>query len=109
MLDTFEWVLLILNVFAIRVMIYVGISARRRHKKHLLNLIFIRMRRMDPVVFVKRKKHFLPLRYKSKWVAVGTHDLGWQVGSNMGWREEMEMLDEYYAKELKGQSGTTGP
>ena len=101
----FEWVLTVINATSLIFMVGVLIASRRRHKRHLINLIFIRMKRMDPVVFIKRRR-------RKKWRAVGTHELGWEVGTEMGWKEEMDLLDEYYNKKMaemqRGSGSTAG-
>ncbi len=66
---------------------------RRRHKKHEIHMVWLRMQRMDPVVFIKRKK-------RSKWVAVGTHDLLGEIGSNMSWHQEGNKLADYFDERM---------
>ncbi len=86
-LGVLNMIMLFTAVFMIWLMV-------KRHRRHKITLMMIRMMRMNPVRCIKASK-------KAEWVAIGIHTLGYEVGSNMPWDEEMEMLDKYYDKEIR--------
>jgi len=77
-------------LLAAAVMIWMMVKRQRLHK---ITMMMIRMSRMNPVSCIKANR-------KSEWIAVGVHNLGYEIGSSMPWEEEMAKLDTFFEQEI---------
>lgn len=79
--------LVTVDVVSICLFIGVIIYWRYRNRRHKIALMMIRVGRLTPVEFMKGKKR------RQKWKALGVEPrLGYIVGSEMSFEEEMDLL-----------------
>ncbi len=87
-------VLGVLNTIMLLTAVFMIWFMVKRHRRHKIIMMMIRMGRMNPVSYIKANK-------KVQWIAIGVHTLGYEVGSEMPWEEETILLDKYYDKEIR--------
>lgn len=90
---TLVTVLGIFNTIMLLALVFIIWLTVKRHRRHKITMVFIRMSRMNPVSCIKANK-------KTEWIAIGRHNLGYDIGSAMPWEEEMILLDKFFENEI---------
>lgn len=87
MIDWTEVFLWTINIISMGILVFTVVYWWRRNKRHKINLMMIRMGRMSPVEFMIRKGR------RQKWKSLGLEPhLGYIIGSEMTFEEEMDLL-----------------